>query len=124
VLLVEDEPLIRMLAVDAFEHAGLRCFEAGDADEAIIKLRQHSEICVLFTDINMPGSMDGIALATAVHKQHPGIELIVTSGRRLYSDDELPDSGTFISKPYKCARLIEIVRGKLASFASRKAAQN
>jgi CheY-like chemotaxis protein len=88
-----------MVAADAFEQAGVPFFEAGDAEEALIQLERHAEIGVLFTDINMPGTMDGMALATAVHKQHPGIELIVTSGRRLYSDDELPDSGTFISKP-------------------------
>jgi DNA-binding NtrC family response regulator len=123
VLVVEDEPLIRMVAADAFEQAGIAFFEAGDADEALIQLEEHSEIGVLFTDINMPGSMDGMALATAVHAQHPKIELIVTSGRHAYSDDELPDSGTFMPKPYKHARLIEVVKGKLASCALREAAR-
>jgi DNA-binding NtrC family response regulator len=121
VLVVEDEPLIRMVAADAFEQAGVPYVEAGDADEALLKLKRHSEIGVLFTDINMPGSMDGMALATAVHERHPEIELIVTSGRHVYSDDELPDSGTFIAKPYISDRLIEVVKAKLASLARRKA---
>jgi CheY-like chemotaxis protein len=114
VLLVEDEPIIRMVAAYALEDAGLRCFEAENADEAFIKLAQHSDIRLLFTDINMPGSMDGLALAAAVHERHPNIELIVTSGRRFYRDDELPDDGTFIPKPYRAERLIEVVRRKLA----------
>lgn len=117
VLLVEDEPIIRMVTADALEDAGLRCFEAENADEAFIKLAKHSDIRVLFTDINMPGSMDGLALAAAVHERHPNVELIVTSGRRFYRDDELPDHGTFIPKPYRSERLIELVRRKLAPSA-------
>jgi len=124
VLLVEDEPLIRMAAADAFEDASVPCFEAGDADEALIKLSQHPEICVLFTDINMPGSMDGMGLAMVVREQHPEIELIVTSGKCAYSNSDLPGSGTFLPKPYFGARLIELVKEKLASFAERRSARN
>jgi DNA-binding NtrC family response regulator len=124
VLIVEDEPLIRMMAADAFEQAGVSCIEAGDADQALIQLRQHSEIGVLFTDVNMPGSMDGMALATAVHDLDPRIELIVTSGRRAFSNDELPDSGTFLAKPYSLVRLVEVVRRKIASHARGRANQD
>lgn len=122
VLIVEDEPLIRMVAAEVFEQEGVPYFEAGDADEALDKLAHHPEIAVLFTDINMPGTMDGIALAIAVHAHEPQIELIVTSGRRFYSDSELPDSGTFLAKPYRLSALIGVVRAKLASFTRRQAA--
>jgi DNA-binding NtrC family response regulator len=120
VLVVEDEPLIRMVAAHAFEQAGVSCFEAGDADEALVQLQKHPEIGVLFTDINMPGSMDGMTLATAVHDRDPQMELIVTSGRRTYSSGELPDSGTFLAKPYSLIRLVEVVMGKIVSHARGK----
>jgi DNA-binding NtrC family response regulator len=120
VLVVEDEPLIRMVAADALKQAGVSCFEACDAEEALAQMRKHSEIGVLFTDINMPGDMDGMTLANHVHSSDPEMELIVTSGRRNYSDNELPDSGTFLPKPYSVSCLLEIVRRKIAARARGK----
>lgn len=70
VLLAEDEPMIRMLAVGTLEQAGVQSFEASDAQEALSQLEQHSNIAVLFTDISMPGTMDGTGLAAVVHEQH------------------------------------------------------
>lgn len=121
-LIVEDEPLVRMMAAYVIEQEGVPYVEAGDADEALGKLAQHPEIGILFTDVDMPGSMDGVALASTVHDQDSEIEIIVTSGRHIYSDDELPDSGTFIAKPYGESTLIDVVRAKLASSKRRAAA--
>ena len=115
VLIVEDEPITRMAAADAITDTGLETREAGDAKEALQVLDDHSDIGILFTDIDMPGPMDGLGLAEQVHKDWPAVELIVTSGATTVKDSDLPDNGTFISKPYRATRLIEVVKQKLAS---------
>lgn len=115
VLIVEDEPITRMAAADAITDTGLETREAGDAKEALQVLDNHSDIGILFTDIDMPGPMDGLGLAEQVHKDWPAVELIVTSGATTVKDSDLPDNGTFISKPYRATRLIEVVKQKLAS---------
>ena len=115
VLIVEDEPMTRMAAADAITDTGLETREAGDAKEALQVLDNHSDIGILFTDIDMPGPMDGLGLAEQVHKDWPAVELIVTSGATTVKDSDLPDNGTFISKPYRATRLIEVVKQKLAS---------
>lgn len=115
VLIVEDEPMTRMAAADAITDTGLETREAGDAKEALQVLDNHSDIGILFTDIDMPGPMDGLGLAEQVHKDWPAVELIVTSGATTVKDSDLPDNGTFISKPYRATRLIEVVKQKFAS---------
>ena len=115
VLIVEDEPITRMAAADAITDTGLETREAGDAKEALQVLDDHSDIGILLTDIDMPGPMDGLGLAEQVHKDWPAVELIVTSGATTVKDSDLPDNGTFISKPYRATRLIEVVKQKLAS---------
>lgn len=115
VLIVEDEPMTRMAAADAITDTGLETCEAGDAKEALQVLDIHSDIGILFTDIDMPGPMDRLGLAEQVHKDWPAVELIVTSGATTVKDSGLPDNGTFISKPYRTTRLIEVVKQKLAS---------
>ena len=115
VLIVEDEPMTRMAAADAITDAGLETREAGDAKEALQVLDNHSDIGILFTDIDMPGPMDGLGLAEQVHEDWPDVELIVTSGAATVKNSDLPDNGTFISKPYRATRLIEVVKQKLAS---------
>ncbi len=102
-----------MCASDALSDSGLHCYEASDADEALRKLEQHPSIALLFTDINMPGEMDGIALAAQVHAQLPHVELIVTSGGQFLRNGELPDHGTFLPKPYQQEQLASLVREKL-----------
>ena len=101
VLIVEDEALIRMSAVDMIEQTGRGIVEAVDADEAIDILTSRTDIGFLFTDVEMPGSMDGLELARAVHDRWPGIAIIVTSGRRRPRQDDLPVGGRFITKPYE-----------------------
>ena len=113
VLVVEDEPLVRMVAADAISDRGIMAWEAGDAVEALEALAQHPQIGLVVTDVNMPGDMDGLALAKKVTTERPGVGLIVTSGQVHVPDEELPDHGTFLSKPYSTARLANLVAEKL-----------
>jgi CheY-like chemotaxis protein len=110
VLVVEDEFVVRMNAVSMLEEAGSGVLEAGSADEAIALLESRSDIRIVFTDINMPGSMDGLLLAHAVRNRWPPIELVLTSGQMRVGDDDMPARGLFLGKPYDANRLIEVVR--------------
>jgi CheY-like chemotaxis protein len=92
VLVVEDEMLLRMRAVDIVEDAGFRSVEAVNADEALSILESRSDISLLFTDIQMPGSMDGLKLAHAVHDRWPSIKIILVSGPVKPSDRRPADS--------------------------------
>jgi CheY-like chemotaxis protein len=98
VLVVEEDALIRMSAVHMIADAGYTVVEACNADEAIRMLERQSDIGVVFTDINMSGSMDGLKLAHAIRNRWPPIHLIVASGLKV--QDELPENGRFILKPY------------------------
>lgn len=115
VLVVEDEPFIRMVAADALADSGIMAWEAENASEALAVLDAHPAIGLVFTDVHMPGPMDGLALAREVHQRRPDVELIVTSGAVKVPDEALPDSGTFLPKPYPTARLVNIVARKLDS---------
>lgn len=110
VLIVDDEALIRMLIADELLDAGLTSIEAGDAREALALLERHSEITVLFTDINMPGSMNGLELARAAQSIRPDIRIFLSSGRAPPSDEVWPDRGIFIEKPYHVERVAEMIR--------------
>lgn len=109
VLVVDDEPLIRINAADMLTDAGWTAIEAADAAEALLKLDSHPEITVLFTDINMPGEMDGLDLARRVHQLRPDVHLIVTSGKMRLRRDELPGAGEFLGKPYRERQFIQLV---------------
>ena len=100
VLVVEDDFLLRMSATAMIEEAGFEVVEAGNADEAITMLESRSDIRLVFTDIQMPGSMDGLKLAAAVKGRWPPIKIIATSGRHLIRDSDLPEGALFLSKPY------------------------
>lgn len=113
VLVVEDEALTRMVAADALTDQGIMAWEAGDAGEALHVLEQHPRIGLVFTDVNMPGEMDGLSLAHEVSVRRPDVSLIVTSGAVRIADDELPDHGTFLPKPYPTDRLVRVVAKKL-----------
>lgn len=110
VLIVEDELLIRLNAVRMIENAGFRVIEAANADEAIRILESRRNIRVIFTDIRMPGSMDGLKLAHAVRNRWPPIKIIVTSGDREFSADDLPEGGRFIAKPYDPKQVTDAIR--------------
>lgn len=101
VLVVEDEALIRMDMAGQLEDEGFTVFEAGNADQAIEILQAEPSIRLMFTDIDMPGSMDGLKLAAAVRNRWPPIKIIVTSGHRVVEITDLPDGSVFFSKPYR-----------------------
>ena len=107
ILLVEDEPLVRMTAADELEEAGFHVLEAANADVALKVLGVRSdEVQVLFTDVDMPGSMDGLALAVQVHRRWPHVLLLISYGYARPRPDEIPDHGQFLPKPYGAATLV------------------
>jgi CheY-like chemotaxis protein len=110
VLIVEDELLIRMNALEMIEGAGFEVVEAGNADEAIAILEARPEIHVVFTDIQMPGSMDGLKLAAFVRNRWPPIKIIATSGHFTAGDGDLPEGGVFLPKPYTLAKITAVLR--------------
>jgi CheY-like chemotaxis protein len=105
VLVVEDENLIRLSALDMVEEAGFEAIAASDADEAIRILESRNDIRAVFTDVHMPGSMDGLRLARVVRNRWPPVALIVTSGRRSVLETDLPPGGRFLDKPYEPAQI-------------------
>lgn len=113
VLVVEDEPFVRLDAADALAGAGFRVIEAANADEAIEILEKRHDIRVVVTDIQMPGSMDGLKLAATIHDRWPPIALIVTSGRVRVETQDLPKYGHFLAKPYQRRHLVEAIRAAL-----------
>ena len=121
VLIVEDEPMVRMVAADAIAGAGMTIQEAGDATEALQLLKENSGIGLLFTDINLPGEMCGLALSHAVHCQRGDMEFILTSGAQSVSRAELRNYGTFLPNPYSTELLIEIVHKKCGYWRARRA---
>jgi len=110
VLIVEDDVLIRLNAAQIIEEAEFEAIEAANADEAIEILETRSDITVLFTDIQMPGSMDGLKLAAAVKGRWPPIKIVATSGRVNVRADELPRGGRFLAKPYDTNELTSTLR--------------
>ena len=109
VLVVEDEAVIRMYIVDSFEAAGLKVLKATNADEAIEILKSRDDIRLVFTDVNMPGAMDGIKLAAYVRDRWPPIKLIVTSGHSHVNLADLPEGARFYSKPYEAPQIIQAI---------------
>ena len=106
VLIVEDEMVLRMRAVDIVEDAGYNAVEAINADEALAILEARSDISLLFTDIQMPGSMDGLKLAHAVHDRWPTIKIILVSGQVKVSDTDKPEDSRFFGKPLAAETII------------------
>jgi len=106
VLVVEDDMMLRMSAVDMVEDAGFASIEAVDADQAVEILESRSDIALLFTDVQMPGSMDGLKLAHAVHKRWPPIKIIIVSGRLKLADLDIPADSRFFCKPLEAKVVI------------------
>ena len=115
VLIVEDEFLVRTGTRAAVEMAGFDVLEAGDADEAIAILTARNDISLIFTDVHMPGSMDGLKLAHFVRDRWPPIKIVATSARARITASDLPEGGRFLPKPYSAAdiasTLHELVQG-------------
>jgi two-component system, response regulator PdtaR len=110
VLVVEDDFLIRMDAADMIRSAGFEVVEANHADEAIDILERRFDITVVFTDVHMPGSMDGLKLAAAVRGRWPPIKIVATSGKARLRDDDLPAGSRFLPKPYSAREIVGTLR--------------
>ena len=110
ILIVEDEFLLRLDSAETIESAGFEVIQAANADEAIAILNARPDIHVVFTDIQMPGSMDGLKLARFVRDRWPPIKIVATSGRAIVGDDDLPDGGVFLPKPYRGAEVVATLR--------------
>ena len=109
VLIVEDEFLIRMYAAEMIEAAGYDVIEAINADHAIAILESRRDIRVVFTDLNLPGSMDGVKLAHAVRHRWPPVHIIATSAYHPILKDELPEGSVFLPNPYRDRCVIRLL---------------
>ncbi|MEY9244192.1 response regulator [Bradyrhizobium elkanii] len=110
ILIVEDEFVLRMDSVEILEDAGFDVIPAANADEAIAILSTRADIHLVFTDIQMPGSMDGLKLAQFVRDRWPPIKIVATSGHVRAAGDDLPKGSVFLPKPYRGAELIATLR--------------
>ena len=116
VLVVEDDALLRMDAVQMIEEAGFDVLEAANADAAIALLETRADIDVIFTDIDMPqGSMNGLKLAHAVKGRWPPVKIITTSGHFNVGHNDLPSGGKFIPKPYSFAEVTRTIHQMLGA---------
>jgi CheY-like chemotaxis protein len=110
VLIVEDDFWVLMKAVELIGDAGFDVVEAGNADVAIAILEARPDIHVVFTDIQMPGSMDGLKLARFVRDRWPPIKIVATSGFVNVGKDDLPEGGRFVPKPYRPEYIVATLR--------------
>jgi CheY-like chemotaxis protein len=108
ILVVEDDGLVRQVSAEELVDAGYQVLEAANAEEAIAIFESGVGVALLFTDVNMPGELDGLDLARLVHDRWPRVQLLVTSGNASGLDD-LPDDGRFISKPFSLRHMRSVV---------------
>jgi CheY-like chemotaxis protein len=113
VLVVEDEPMIRIMAADTLADVGIMTWEAGSAEEALHVLEEHPSIGLVFTDVNLAGSMDGLTLTREVNSRRPDVAIVVTSGAMRLADEDIVDAGTFLPKPYQPHALVSVIVDKL-----------
>lgn len=124
VLIVEDEPLVRSVAVEFLSEAGLPTYEAENAAEALELLNHRAaDIAVLFTDVRMPGDIDGLELARLAHTSWPWIRVIVTSGAFGSPADKLPGDADFLRKPWLPLDLLAHVLKAATEFDSMQVAR-
>lgn len=109
ILVVEDEPIIRATASLLIEDAGYDVLEAANADDAIVLLEAHPDIRVVFSDLSMPGKMNGLKLIHAVRKRWPPVVLILASGQRSPLVADMPSETVFLSKPYRDSELFDVL---------------
>lgn len=114
ILVVEDDAIIRMGALDLIERAGFGALQASSADEAIKILEARRDIHLVFTDVEMPGTMDGIRLSHYIRDRWPPIKLIVASGRTIVEQSSLPEGAHFFGKPYNETDLVQSIRRLVA----------
>lgn len=119
ILIVEDSAIIRMGAVDLVVHAGYEALEASNAEGAIRLLEARTDIVLVFTDVGMPGTMDGVKLAHYIRNRWPPVKLIVASGRSIIEQSRLPEGSQFVPKPYNDSTIIEQIRRMLSPIEMR-----
>ena len=111
ILVVEDELFVRLMAIDAIEDAGYDVVGVETGDEALILLASRGDIGLLFTDIKMPGKVDGLELTAQVRARWPALPILLTSGHLYHGDESVPATIPFLQKPYRASALIaEIAR--------------
>ncbi len=110
VLVVDDDALVRVHSNLALEDAGYEVVEASNAADALVKLEERPDIAALFTDVRMPGALNGIDLANAVHARRPDIAIVVTSGVDNGTTHALPKAARFVQKPYTGAQLSKLLQ--------------
>ncbi|MDZ4310865.1 MAG: response regulator [Cypionkella sp.] len=115
VLVVEDNAIIRMGAVDIVLTAGYEALEAQDADEAIRILESRDDIDLVFTDVQMPGTMDGVKLSHYIRNRWPPVKLIVASGMAILEESSLPEGSRFFAKPYADHAIADAMERLLAT---------
>lgn len=113
VLVVEDEPIVRLVARDTLEESGFEVIEAQTADEAVATLDERHDIAAVFTDVHMPGAVDGIELARMAPERWPGLKVCVTSGRARPDVADLPPDALFVPKPYHPGWLAKALQAML-----------
>ncbi len=113
VLVVEDEAFLLFAIADELREAGYDVLEASNADQAIRLLESRQDIAILFTDIDMPGSMDGLRLSVAVRDRWPPVKIVITSGKRQPAADAMPSGGVFLPKPYAPEAVAATIEGLL-----------
>lgn len=122
-LVVEDNPLILMSALDLVETAGFEGVGASNADEAIAILEARADVRLVFTDVEMPGTIDGVKLAHYIRNRWPPIQLIIASGRVIHEESQLPAGSRFFSKPYDNNAIAEEMTRMLATIEANISAQ-
>ena len=105
VLVVEDDPLILIHSRIALEDAGYEVIAAADGEAALTEVAGRDDLAALFTDIELPGAVDGVSVAEAMRLAHPTASIVVTSGKQAPGDGDLPDGGRFMAKPYTAAQM-------------------
>jgi two-component system, response regulator PdtaR len=108
-LVVEDEDLVRQMAGESLEDSGWVVLEASSGVQAVALLESHNDVRLVFTDIQMPGGLDGMALARLVHDRWPRIRIVITSGRERPSVSDVPSGSRFLEKPYDPTSLLRTV---------------
>jgi len=110
ILVVEDEAIVRACTAALLEEAGCGVIEAADGEEGLRAFEANARVTTVFTDINMPGSFNGLAMAHKIFRLRPQVQLILTSGRGPLTEAEMPAGGHFLPKPYDCGQLTALIR--------------
>jgi CheY-like chemotaxis protein len=118
-LVVDDEAFARLYAVQILLDQGFLVIEAADVAEGLEMLETQGDVSILFTDISMPGPLDGLHLAEQVRRERPDVALIVTSGRDEPGDGRLPEGAAFLAKPYTAFGLVEAITAAIGSVTVR-----